>query len=90
MKVSVPLRGFWYADAQMGEALQGRNPWSQSPYGDFGTLTLLTNLIWVLLVESQSPYGDFGTLTSIVSFVINFIRSSQSPYGDFGTLTFVV
>ena len=35
----------------------------QSPYGDFGTLTMFQNkkadVVWLF----QSPYGDFGTLT---------------------------
>ena len=87
--VSVPLRGFWYADSFVYWLKEKKGLLFQSPYGDFGTLT--TDIFIAndtLCVMFQSPYGDFGTLTAdIGDDVVRKCVEFQSPYGDFGTLT---
>ena len=42
--VSVPLRGFWYADQHRNNRNDDGDDEFQSPYGDFGTLTLRVQL----------------------------------------------
>ncbi len=78
--VSVPLRGFWYADDIVNHSI-GKDIFVvfQSPYGDFGTLTRYD---WHPNGHNaqtfQSPYGDFGTLTLSLS-----TRSLTGLTGDF-------
>ena len=79
--VSVPLRGFWYADDIVNHSI-GKDIFVvfQSPYGDFGTLTRYD---WHPNGHNaqtfQSPYGDFGTLTTITTCSLDALTLSFSP-----------
>ena len=70
------------------------NPWlfhalKQSPYGDFGTLTLLNPRRTIRFTAVSVPlrgfwYADFFPSPNKKA---PYIEEFQSPYGDFGTLT---
>ena len=61
---------------------------SQSPYGEFGNVTLLHNKKRKgCTLLSQSPYGEFGNVTISVKFEGFENEMSQSPYGEFGNVT---
>ena len=89
IRVSVPLRGFWYADVPYCFCIDD-NGYRFSPLT--GILVRRPELKDFLerayLLSFQSPYGDFGTLTvRMFTLSNNFNIMFQSPYGDFGTLT---
>ena len=56
--VSVPLRGFWYADVYQIQLWIDGSMRSQSPYGDFGTLTCLVKAN-ILKVSVSVPLRGF-------------------------------
>ena len=63
LSVSVPLRGFWYSDTLEANCSVPSRGWFQSPYGDFGTLTLSPS------TRSQTGLtGDFFKPPAFLAF----------------------
>ena len=86
--VSVPLRGFWYADKPVVEYTSIKFPSFQSPYGDFGNATPRLLLYWRPSSRLSPLTGILVTqLVSFYSDTYRFMNQSQSPYGDFGNAT---